>query len=68
LREISDPQFKLGRKAIISDAYPRRSVKVLEGIATITAITVIERVYKGTVRGKLGESIKSFEIWVNHTV
>ena len=68
IREVKNCQYKLGNKAPITDAYLRRALALLEGMAAITAETVIANVYSGSVRGKLGESVKSFKLGVGSAV
>jgi hypothetical protein len=64
LRETSGSPYCLGNKALVNDSYLRRVLSVLEGIAAVTADTVVKNIYNGTARGKLAESLKSFHLGV----
>jgi len=66
LREVSGSNFRIGNKPQVTEAYLRRSVAVLEGIAAIGADAVVVNVYKSTSRGKLAESLKSFRLGVGN--
>ncbi|ELU5587214.1 hypothetical protein SCB17_001625 [Clostridium perfringens] len=61
LRENKESKFLEGQKIVISEDYLRGTIGLLMGIAAKTTECVIKKIYKGTIKGKLGGMVASFE-------
>lgn len=61
LRENPNTVYKEGQKIIISEQYLRGTIALLEGIAAKTTECVVMNIYKGSIQGKLAQTLKSFE-------
>ena len=67
LKENPDSPFKKGEKVVISGDYLRGAIGLLLGIAAITTKCVVENIYHGDCKGKLGASINTFDICLNNS-
>lgn len=61
LRENTESSFREGQKIIISEDYLRGTIGLLMGVAAKTTECVVKEIYRGTVQGKLGEMVDTFE-------
>lgn len=68
IRENDSTSYKLGQLAVVDQAYLRRTLCILEGIASVALEAIIKTNYRGTVKGKLAESLKSFNLGVGGSV
>jgi len=68
IRESEPSSYKLGQIAIIDQAYLRRALCILEGIASVTLEAVIRSNYNSGLKGKLAESLKSLKLGVGSAV
>lgn len=64
LREVKGSTYMLGNKIISDSDYLRKTLCILEGLATMASVLVIENIYKNDVRGKLSISLKSYRLGV----
>ncbi len=66
LRENRESGFSEGHKIIISEDYLRGTIGLLMGIAAITTISVVEKIYKGDCRGKIADAGLVFDRCINN--
>lgn len=66
LKENPGSTFKEKEKIIISDDYLQGAICLLVGIAAITTKCVVENIYHGDCKGKLGVAIEDFDININN--
>ena len=61
LKEVTETDYKLKQKIIITDTYLRGSISILLGIAAKITESVIEQIFNSNTKGKLYRVIKTFE-------
>lgn len=61
LKEVTETDYRLKQKIIITDTYLRGSISILLGIAAKITESVIEQIFNSNTKGKLYRVIKTFE-------
>jgi hypothetical protein len=69
IREVSDPTFSIGRKAIIDKEYLRHSIIILRGLSAVAAGLIIKNIFKQPrILGTLTKVYTPFEQHYNDSV
>lgn len=69
LREVENPKFKAGRKAVIEKEYLRHAIIILRGLASVAAMLINRNIFKQTeVHGSVKPVLEAFEQHFNDAI